>query len=49
MLDTKLEENNEEKNKLKRTIDAIDSETNKVSYLVNQKDNVFKEFYRKRI
>ena len=44
MLDTKLEENNEEKNKLKRTIDAIDSETNKVSYLVNQKDNEAKSF-----
>ena len=39
MLDTKLEENNEEKNNLRRTIDAIDGETNKVSYLVNQKDN----------
>ena len=39
MLDTKLEENNEEKNNLKRVIDAIDGENNKVSYLANQKDN----------
>ncbi len=39
MLDTKLEENIEEKNNLRRTIDAIDGETNKVSYLANQKDN----------
>lgn len=39
MLDTKLEENNEEKNNLKRTIDAIDGENNKVSYLANQNDN----------
>ena len=39
MLDTKLEENNGEKNNLRRTIDAIDGENNKVSYLANQKDN----------
>ena len=39
MLDTKLEENNAEKNNLKRAINAIDGENNKVSYLANQKDN----------
>ena len=39
MLDTKLEGNNEEKNNLRRTIDAMDGENNKVSHLANQKDN----------
>ena len=36
MLDTKLEGNNEEKNNLRRTIDAMDGENNKVSHLANQ-------------
>ena len=49
MLDTKLEENNEEKNKLKRTIDAIDSETNKVSYLVKFLKNFTEKESRDKI